>query len=112
ASPCGRQRSSVSAVSPAALVAARGQGRVRCGEPLADFLFRNAARAGAFATLVVLLGILVSLAIAAWPALEAFGPAFLWRSEWDPPAGRFGALVPIYGTLVTSFIAIAIAVPV
>ena len=37
---------------------------------------------------------------------------FLWRSEWNPPAQQFGALIPIYGTLVTSVIALVIAVPV
>jgi phosphate transport system permease protein len=50
--------------------------------------------------------------ISAWPSIEKFGWKFLITSEWDPPAQQFGALVPIYGTLVTSFIALIIAVPV
>src|SRR6202012_2077509 len=41
-----------------------------------------------------------------------FGPAFLWNPEWDPVQQDFGALVPIIGTLVTSFIALLIAIPV
>ncbi|MCA3168323.1 MAG: phosphate ABC transporter permease PstC, partial [Burkholderiales bacterium] len=53
-----------------------------------------------------------SLMISAWPSIEKFGWKFLITSEWDPPAQQFGALVPIYGTLVTSFIALIIAVPV
>jgi phosphate transport system permease protein len=44
--------------------------------------------------------------------LQRFGLAFLWHSEWNPPAEQFGALIPIYGTLVTSAIALIIAVPV
>src|SRR5213075_3046799 len=45
-------------------------------------------------------------------SLQKFGPAFLWTAEWDPVKNEFGALVPIVGTLVTSAIALAIAVPV
>jgi phosphate transport system permease protein len=77
-----------------------------------DALFFNATRLSAFLTLLVLLGIIVSLGAAAWPSIEKFGLPFLWHSEWNPPAERFGALVPIYGTLITSAIALAIAVPV
>jgi phosphate transport system permease protein len=50
--------------------------------------------------------------ISSWPSLQKFGFPFLWTSEWNPPAEQFGALVPIYGTLVTSVIALVIAVPV
>ena len=63
--------------------------------------------------------VLVSLAAAAlsmlWGgrlAFQEFGIAFLWRDAWDPVLQDFGALVPIYGTLVTAFIALLIAVPV
>jgi phosphate transport system permease protein len=52
------------------------------------------------------------LVFAAWPSIKTFGFSFLWRAEWNPPAQEFGALVPIYGTLVTSIIALVIAVPV
>jgi phosphate transport system permease protein len=75
-------------------------------------LFFNASRAAAVVVLVVLAGIIISLMISAWPSIEKFGWKFLITSEWDPPAQQFGALVPIYGTLVTSFIALIIAVPV
>ncbi len=47
-----------------------------------------------------------------WPSIQKFGLAFLWTKEWDAPNDIYGALVPIYGTLVTSFIALLIAVPV
>lgn len=63
-------------------------------------------------TLFLLGGIIISLIVASWPSIEKFGFAFLWTKEWDPPAEQFGALVPIYGTIVTSVIALIIAVPV
>jgi len=63
-------------------------------------------------TLLTLVGIIVALIYAAWPSLKEFGFHFLVTSEWNPPMNRFGAVVPIYGTLVSSIIALVIAVPV
>jgi phosphate transport system permease protein len=77
-----------------------------------DWVFRNLTRLFAFFTFVVLAGIIISLIYASWPAIQKFGLPFLWTSEWNPPMEQFGALVPIYGTLVTSIIALIIAVPV
>ena len=79
---------------------------------LADALFAGAARASALITLLLLVGIIGSLVVGAMPALREYGLSFLWRSEWDPVQEKFGGLVMIYGTLMTSFIALLIAVPV
>jgi phosphate transport system permease protein len=79
---------------------------------MGDALFFNLARFFAILTLLTLVGIIVALFIASWPTIERFGLPFLWNAEWNPPAEQFGALVPIYGTLVTSVIALLIAVPV
>ncbi|MGZ5174363.1 MAG: phosphate ABC transporter permease PstC [Burkholderiales bacterium] len=79
---------------------------------LGDVLFFNVTRVFAVFTLLTLVGIMISLLIASWPSLHRFGISFLWRAEWNPPAQHFGALIPIYGTLVTSTIALLIAVPV
>ncbi len=79
---------------------------------IGDLVFFNVTRVFAALVLLMLGGIIVSLVYGAWPAIERFGIAFLVRSEWNPPAERFGALIPIYGTLVTSAIALLIAVPV
>jgi len=79
---------------------------------LQDALFFNLTRAFAVLTLITLAGIIVSLIVASWPSIEKFGFSFLWTSEWNAPAQRFGALIPIYGTIVTSLIALVIAVPV
>src|SRR5688572_32091587 len=56
--------------------------------------------------------IIVTLLMGAAPSIKAYGLSFLWTSEWDPVQNRYGGLVPIYGTLMTSFIALLIAVPV
>jgi phosphate transport system permease protein len=66
----------------------------------------------AFAVLVLLIAIIVSLIIGSLPAIKAFGFQFLTSAEWDPVTDQFGALVPIVGTLVTSAIALLIAIPV
>jgi phosphate transport system permease protein len=77
-----------------------------------DFLFRHTTRLFAFLVLALLVGILLSLLLGSLPALKAFGPAFLVSAEWDPVKERFGALVPIIGTLATSAIALLIGIPV
>jgi len=79
---------------------------------LGNWIFHNLTRLFAFITFLVLVGIIISLIYTSWPSIQKFGLAFLWTSEWNPPMERFGALVPIYGTLVTSLIALVIAVPV
>ena len=77
-----------------------------------DAAFRNLTRLAAFLVFSLLAAILVSLLIGSTLSLKAFGAAFLWTEEWDPVQEKFGALVPIVGTLVTSAIALAIAIPV
>ena len=80
--------------------------------PWADRLFALAAQSAAWITLALLVGIIVSLVIGAWPAMREFGPGFLISTDWDPVEEKYGGLVMIYGTLMTSFIALLIAVPV
>ncbi len=80
--------------------------------PWADRLFAAAALAAALLTLSLLVGIVLSLIVGAAPAIKEYGLSFLVRSEWDPVQDRYGGLVMIYGTLMTSFIAVLIAVPV
>ena len=77
-----------------------------------DFVFSNLTRLFALVTLALLGGIIGSLIHGALPAIERFGLGFLMSGEWNPPMERFGALIPIYGTLATSLVALAIAVPV
>ena len=77
-----------------------------------DKSFRILTRAAAIAVLLILSGLILSLMIGAWPALRAFGAGFLFNEVWNPVTEKFGAAAPIYGTVVTSLIAMLIAVPV
>ena len=78
---------------------------------LADKTFQYLTHATALGVLGLLGCIIVSLIIGSLPALRAFGFDFLVTQNWNPVTERFGALAPIYGTLITSLIAMAIAVP-
>jgi phosphate transport system permease protein len=86
--------------------------RARRNVPLGDAAFSFLAHAAAVVTLLLLAGIIGSLVVGALPAIKEYGLSFLWRSEWDPANDKFGGLVMIYGTLMTSLIALLIAVPV
>lgn len=80
--------------------------------PLADRIFGFMALVAALLTLGLLIGILVSLVVGAWPAISKYGLGFLTSSVWDPVKNEYGGLVMIYGTIATSLIALVIAVPV
>jgi phosphate transport system permease protein len=80
--------------------------------PWADKAFEWLTRIFAFLVFSILLAILVSLMIGSQQTLEKYGFSFIWSSDWDPVQEKFGALVPIYGTVVTSLIAMLIGVPV
>ena len=80
-----------------------------------DAFFYWVTRLCAFGVLALLGGILLTLLVGAWPALHAFGIEFIWTQRWAPqlrPTPVLGALGPLYGTILTSFIAMLIAVPV
>ncbi|MEO8101631.1 MAG: phosphate ABC transporter permease subunit PstC [Betaproteobacteria bacterium] len=79
---------------------------------LFDQLFRFSTQGFALFVLITLAGIVISLIYGAWPAIQAFGFGFLFSADWNPVTSKFGAVVPIYGTLVTSAIALAIGIPV
>ena len=81
-------------------------------QTLLDMLFRGVTRVSAFGVLLLLAAIIGSLVIGSMPAIEAFGFGFLTSPDWDPVNDQFGALIPIVGTLVTSAIALLIAIPV
>ena len=79
---------------------------------IADRIFAWLARGAAILTLLLLLGILASLVVGAWPSIAQYGLSFVTRSVWDPVQDEYGGLVMIYGTIATSLIAWVIAVPV
>jgi len=79
---------------------------------LGDVFFRNLTRGAAIGVLILLGGVILSLISGSMPALRAFGFNFLIEDRWNPVTERFGALAPIYGTLVTAILAMLIAVPI
>ena len=79
---------------------------------MADQVFKNITRFFAFLVLLLTAAIIVSLFIGALPAIRKFGLGFIISPTWNPVTNVFGGLVPIIGTLVTSAIALLIAVPV
>ena len=88
-----------------------GAPRRRRTNPWMDTAFRNTTRLFAIVVFSILAAILFSLIASSSLTLKKFGFGFLTSAAWNPVKENFGAVVPIYGTLVTSAIAMAIAVP-
>ncbi len=78
----------------------------------AEGTFRTATLAAAILVLVILGGVILSLILGSLPAFRQFGFGFLTTQSWNPVTEKFGAIAPIYGTVVTSLIAMLIGVPV
>jgi phosphate transport system permease protein len=95
-------------ISTAAATRAKVLDRLRFG----DAAFQQVTRAAAIVVLLLLSGVIISLVQGSIPALRAFGFDFLVTSRWNPVTEVFGALPAIYGTVITSLIAMLIAVPV
>ncbi|MBS1217934.1 MAG: phosphate transporter inner rane subunit PstC [Proteobacteria bacterium] len=76
-----------------------------------DFIFHKLTLSFSLIVLISLIGILVSLALVAWPAFQKFGVEFIWRVEWDIINEEFGAAISIFGTLASATIAVLIALP-
>ncbi|OBW92941.1 phosphate ABC transporter permease [Gallibacterium genomosp. 3] len=74
--------------------------------------FKNTTRFFALLVFAVLSAILISLIVGSWDSISQFNLAFLWTNDWDPVQEKYGALVPIIGTLISAGIALLIAVPI
>ncbi len=77
-----------------------------------DARFRTMTRAAALLVVAIFAGVMISLIAGAWPALKLFGLPFLYTQIWNPVTEKFGALGAIYGTVITSALAMLVAVPV
>jgi phosphate transport system permease protein len=82
------------------------------GQQRMDAVFRGLTFTAALSILLLLVAVLATLLVGSWPAITTFGFHFFTSSTWNPVSSEFGALVPIYGTVVTSFLALLMAVPV
>ena len=76
-----------------------------------DLLFKALTASCAALILVIMAGIFFTLLRQSWPAMQEFGVGFLFSKSWNPVKQEFGALSSIYGTLISTFIGMAIAVP-
>ena len=83
----------------------------RSGRSL-DPAFKFATAFFAYLVLFLLGAVIVSLVIGAMPAISRFGFSFLTSAQWNPVTEKFGALVPIYGTVMTALIAMAVGIPI
>ena len=77
-----------------------------------DSAFRILTQTAAYSVLILLSGVIISLIIGSVPAFKEFGLSFLTTEVWNPVTEKFGAMSPIYGTIVTSILALLLAVPV
>ncbi len=84
----------------------------RASSSVGDAIFSVLAHGAGVLVLVLLGAIIVTLFIGGLPAFKAFGAAFLTDTDWDPVQNIYGGAVPIFGTLVTSVLALLLAVPV
>ncbi|HEY7888237.1 MAG TPA: phosphate ABC transporter permease subunit PstC [Steroidobacteraceae bacterium] len=82
------------------------------GQRLRERIFRASTLAAAILLLLLLGGVVVSLLHGAWPAFDRFRLAFITQDVWNPVTNRYGALSAIYGTVVTSVLAMILALPV
>ncbi len=80
-------------------------------EARSERLFRAFALSAALLVLALLAGVLLALVYGGWPALKTFRLGFLTSSIWNPVTDQFGALAPLYGTVITSLSAMLLAVP-
>lgn len=76
-----------------------------------ELLFRLGCLACAGLIIIILIAITLCLFHGSWPAIKTFGFEFLWDTKWDPGKEHFGGFIPIFGTLLTSFIALIFSIP-
>ncbi|MGG5821356.1 phosphate ABC transporter permease subunit PstC [Falsiroseomonas sp. HW251] len=102
------QNSAAAAFAPSQIPGSR-----RRSGSVGDIVFEWLCRGAGLLLLAILGAIILSLLIGGLPAFQAFGLQFIWSTAWNPVEGReqFGAAVPLTGTLVTSILAIVLAVP-
>jgi len=86
--------------------------RHTAGQRARESVFRGATLVAAILVLGLLGGVILTLILGAWPVFSHFGLKFLTREVWNPVTDQYGALAPIYGTLVTSVLAMVFAIPV
>jgi len=90
------------------MIRSRTRGSLRLG----DIAFSRLTLIGSLIVIAILVNILVILFIQAWPSIQQFGVSFFGSAAWDPVKEQFGALPAIFGTLLSSLLALLLAVPI
>jgi len=103
------QPHAIGAAMPAAVIDANRRSE---RDARADKLFHGLLATAGLLVLITLVGVALSMLWGGREALSHFGLGFFFSTDWDPVNNKFGALVPVYGTLVSALIAMLIAVPV
>lgn len=101
----------IAGLHPQPSVNSAARRKVLVGLRRGDIFFFRLTQASAYLVLIILGAIFVSLFMGGYEAFRTFGVAFLTTEVWNPVTEQFGALAPIYGTVVTSAIAMLVAVP-
>jgi phosphate transport system permease protein len=94
----------------AVTAASRPRGGTHPGR-LGNILFGGSAWSFGILVLILLVAVMVALVFGAVPAFRAFGISYIWTEVWNPGKDVYGALAPLYGTLITAFIAMIVGVP-
>ena len=81
------------------------------GRSIGDWIYVAIITGFALCVPILLVLVFWEVALAGWPALRQFGLGFLTSSVWDPVRGQFGAAPAVFGTIVTSILALVIATP-
>jgi len=95
--------------SPPTAVVPAIQRRLSAREVFLDRIFRVAVMAATLLFVAIVVGLFLQLVHGSWESLTTFGPGFIWSSAWNPVTNKFGALPFIFGTVVSSAIAIVVA---
>lgn len=77
-----------------------------------EILFKNTTRFFSLFVFFLIIAVMISLIWGSWETISKFSFSFLWTNDWDPVKDNYGALIPIMGTIITSFLALIIAVPI
>ena len=102
------EKLTVKQAKPKASSAPRRKLDIHFGDRVFYYILKASAW-GVVGLLLLMVGLLLDMS---WPAFVEFGPKFLINPEWNPWTGEFGALSFVYGTVVSSLIAVALALPV
>src|SRR5277367_798524 len=97
--------------SPEAISKAKKRARLSFRQIRTETVFNKTLMIMGLVMIILVLGILLTLIIQSLPSIKALGPSYLWGKVWNPVSDVYGAWPFLLGTLLTSFLALAISIP-